>query len=84
MKRRELLTNSAVMLAAVALPTWARAQDGYEPQPSGCVSRDRQRELDPCTRRALRRFQLESPVRTLRFNAKSTLLLVLDGRLTSC
>ena len=30
MKRRELLTNSAVILAAMALPTWASAQERYE------------------------------------------------------
>ena len=30
MNRRELLTNSAMMLAAIALPTWARAHQPYE------------------------------------------------------
>ena len=32
MKRRELLTRSAVILAAMALPTWANAQERYEPR----------------------------------------------------
>src|SRR5262245_5814858 len=32
MNRRGLLRNSAMMLAAMALPTWASAQERYEPQ----------------------------------------------------
>jgi thioredoxin 1 len=32
MRRRELLVTSAVILTAMALPTWARAQEGYEPR----------------------------------------------------
>jgi thiol-disulfide isomerase/thioredoxin len=31
MRRRELLAASAIILTAIALPTWARAQEGYEP-----------------------------------------------------
>ncbi|MFZ1104817.1 MAG: thioredoxin family protein [Hyphomicrobiaceae bacterium] len=32
MRRRELLAASAIILTAIALPTWARAQEGYEPR----------------------------------------------------
>ena len=31
MRRRELLAASAIVLTAIALPKWARAQEGYEP-----------------------------------------------------
>src|SRR5512145_371759 len=32
MRRRELLAASAIILTAMALPTWAGAQEGYEPR----------------------------------------------------
>jgi thioredoxin 1 len=31
MRRRELLAAFAIILTAIALPTWAPAQEGYEP-----------------------------------------------------
>lgn len=32
MRRRDLLANSLLILAAIALPTWAGAQESYEPR----------------------------------------------------